>query len=102
MSSSNGSSSLASNISEGNTALAVRASPNLSPTSTFSSLPATPGVGMAHRPLPDELDDMATQAIQSEDKMGVLKITGETVVGSLVISAELSISSQLVACLHTY
>ncbi|KAJ1311087.1 hypothetical protein OPQ81_009590 [Rhizoctonia solani] len=46
-----------------------------SPASTFSSLPATPGAGVAHRPLPDELDLMATEAIQSEDKMGVLKLT---------------------------
>jgi hypothetical protein len=46
-----------------------------SPLSTFSSLPATPGAGL--RPLPDELDHMATEAIQSEDKMGVLNITGE-------------------------
>ncbi|QRV76312.1 RIO kinase [Ceratobasidium sp. AG-Ba] len=46
-----------------------------SPTSVFSSLPATPGAGLAHRPLPDELDDMATEAIKSEDKMGVLNVT---------------------------
>ncbi|QRW05215.1 RIO kinase [Ceratobasidium sp. AG-Ba] len=48
-----------------------------SPTSVFSSLPATPGAGLAHRPLPDELDDMATEAIKSEDKMGVLNVTGK-------------------------
>ncbi|KAH7344637.1 hypothetical protein B0J17DRAFT_636288 [Rhizoctonia solani] len=46
-----------------------------SPSSAFSSLPTTPGAGLAHRPLPDELDLMATEVIQSEDKMGVLKLT---------------------------
>ncbi|CAE6449496.1 unnamed protein product [Rhizoctonia solani] len=46
-----------------------------SPASAFSSLPATPGAGLTHHPLPDELDLMATEAIQSEDKMGVLKLT---------------------------
>lgn len=46
-----------------------------SPASSFSSLPATPGVSLVHRPLPDELDHMASEAIKSEDKMGVLKIT---------------------------
>ncbi|KAL5640966.1 hypothetical protein ACGC1H_001443 [Rhizoctonia solani] len=46
-----------------------------SPVSAFSSLPATPGAGLTHRPLPDELDLMATEAIKSEDKMGVLKLT---------------------------
>ncbi|KAG8691095.1 hypothetical protein FRC11_006844, partial [Ceratobasidium sp. 423] len=45
-----------------------------SPLSAFSSLPATPGAGLTH-PLPDELDLMATEAIRSEDKMGVLKLT---------------------------
>lgn len=47
-----------------------------SPVSTLSSLPATPGAGLSHRPLPDELDHLAAEAIRSEDKMGVLKITG--------------------------
>ncbi|CAE6479456.1 unnamed protein product, partial [Rhizoctonia solani] len=46
-----------------------------SPVSAFSSLPATPGAGLTHRPLPDELDLMATEVIKSEDKMGVLKLT---------------------------
>ncbi|CAE7232792.1 unnamed protein product [Rhizoctonia solani] len=46
-----------------------------SPASAFSSLPPTPGAGLTHRPLPDELDLMATEAIKSEDKMGVLKLT---------------------------
>ncbi|KAG8762551.1 hypothetical protein FRC12_008964 [Ceratobasidium sp. 428] len=48
-----------------------------SPVSSFSSLPATPGVGLV-RPLPDELDRMATETIKSEDKMGVLKITARS------------------------
>ncbi|CAE6521760.1 unnamed protein product [Rhizoctonia solani] len=49
-------------------------SANHSPLSAFSSLPATPGASLTH-PLPDELDLMATEAIRSEDKMGVLKLT---------------------------
>ncbi|KAG9100578.1 hypothetical protein FRC06_003957, partial [Ceratobasidium sp. 370] len=49
-----------------------------SPVSSFSSLPPTPGVGLVHRPLPDELDHMASEAIRSEDKMGVLKITARS------------------------
>ncbi|QRW19418.1 atypical/RIO/RIO1 protein kinase [Rhizoctonia solani] len=46
-----------------------------SPHSAYSSLPATPGANLIHRPLPDELDLMATETIRSEDKMGVLKLT---------------------------
>lgn len=48
-----------------------------SPVSTSSSLPATPGANLGRHPLPDELDYMASEAIKSEDKMGVLKITSE-------------------------
>ncbi|KAG9124553.1 hypothetical protein FRC07_011161 [Ceratobasidium sp. 392] len=57
-----------------------------SPISSFSSLPATPGVGILHRPLPDELDHMATEAIKSEDKMGVLKITARGL-STLILSS---------------
>jgi len=78
VSSSTGSSPLVSGISGQDAALDAQTSPGLSPTSAFSSLPATPGASIVHRPLPDELDHMATQAIQSEDKMGVLKITARS------------------------
>ncbi|KAG9101124.1 hypothetical protein FS749_010073 [Ceratobasidium sp. UAMH 11750] len=61
-----------------------------SPVSSFSSLPPTPGVGLPHRPLPDELDHMASEAIKSEDKMGVLKITGMHTF-HLFVGAELKI-----------
>jgi hypothetical protein len=54
-----------------------------SPLSAYSSLPATPGASLIHHPLPDELDLMATETIRSEDKMGVLKFTGECV--SLIV-----------------
>jgi hypothetical protein len=52
-----------------------------SPVSALSSLPATPGAGLMHHPLPDELDHMAAETIRSEDKMGVLKLTGEYIHG---------------------
>lgn len=102
VSSDDGSPALVSETSNGTAALGARTSPSLSPTSTFSSLPPTPGVGLVHRPLPDELDHMATQVIESEDKMGVLKITGKPTLRSSIVSLELNISSQLAACLHTY